>query len=140
MIDELFECDAISLAKQIKTGIVEASDILSASIARAERLDTSLHAIVNFNISQAKKLLAKTALDTPLYGVPTLLKDLGAEDDFRSHNGSRLYKDTLYSYDSAIFKRIRKTGLIPYARTTSPELGIGPTSEAGVYGKPTCNP
>ena len=141
MIDELFECDAISLTEQIKAGIVEASDMLSASIARAERLDKSLHAIVNFNISQAKKLLAKTALDTPLYGVPTLLKDLGAEAiDFRSHNGSRLYKDTLYSYDSAIFKRIRKTGLIPYARTTSPELGIGPTSEAGVYGKPTCNP
>ena len=79
MIDELFECDAISLTEQIKTGIVEASDMLSASIARAERLNTSLHAIVNFNTSQAKKLLAKTALDTPLYGVPTLLKDLGAE-------------------------------------------------------------
>ena len=59
MIDELFECDAIGLAEQIKTGIVEASDMLSASIARAERLNTSLHAIVNFNISQAKKLLEK---------------------------------------------------------------------------------
>ena len=56
MIDELFECDAISLTEQIKTGIVEASDMLSASIARAERLNTSLHAIVNFNTSQAKKL------------------------------------------------------------------------------------
>ena len=141
MIDELFECDAISLTDRIKTGFVEASDILSASVARAERLNSSLNAIVNFNTSHAKKLLATTALDTPLYGVPTLLKDLGAEAiDFRSHNGSRLYHNTVYSYDSTIFQRIRKTGLIPYARTTSPELGIGPTSEAGVYGEPTRNP
>ena len=35
---------------------------------------------------------------------------------------------------------MQKTGLIPYACTTSPELGIGPTSEAGVYGEPTRNP
>ena len=141
MIDELFECDAISLADQIKNGFVAASDILSASVARAERLNSSLNAIVNCNTSHAKKLLATTALDTPLYGVPTLLKDLGAEAiDFRSHNGSRLYHNTVYSYDSTIFQRIRKTGLIPYARTTSPELGIGPTSEAGVYGEPTRNP
>ena len=75
MIDELFECDAIGLSEQIKTGFVEASDMLSASIARAERLNPSLHAIVNFNTPQAKKLLAKTTLDKPLYGVPTLLKD-----------------------------------------------------------------
>lgn len=141
MIDELFECDAISLTDRIKSGFVEASDILSASVARAERLNSSLNAVVNFNTSHAKKLLATTALDTPLYGVPTLLKDLGAEAiDFRSHNGSRLYHNTVYSYDSTIFQRIRKTGLIPYARTTSPELGIGPTSEAGVYGEPTRNP
>ena len=141
MIDELFECDAISLADQIKNGFVAASDILSASVTRAERLNSSLNAIVNFNTPHAKKLLTATALDAPLYGVPTLLKDLGAEAiDFRSHNGSRLYYDTVYSYDSSIFQRIQKTGLIPYARTTSPELGIGPTSEAGVYGEPTRNP
>lgn len=140
-MDELFECDAIALAEQIKIGNVAAADMLRASVARAERLNPSLHAVVNFNTTQAEKLLATTALDTPLYGVPTLLKDLGAEAiDFPSHNGSRLYQDTAYSYDASIYQRMRKTGLIPYARTTSPELGIGPTSEAGVYGEPTRNP
>ena len=107
MIDELFEFDAMELTQQIKKGFVEASELLSASIARAERLNPSIHAIVNFNTSQAKKLLDETALDTPLYGVPTLLKDLGAEAiDFHSHNGSRLYKDTFYSYDQRIHRLV----------------------------------
>ena len=140
-MDEFFECDATGLTEHIKTGHVAAVDMLRASVARAERLNPSLHAVVNFNTPHAEKLLAATALNTPLFGVPTLLKDLGAEAiNFPSHNGSRLYRDTVYSYDSTIFQRIRKTGLIPYARTTSPELGIGPTSEAGVYGEPTRNP
>ena len=140
-MDELFECDAIALAEQIKTGAVSASEMLEASLSRAERLNPSLHAIVNINTSKAKDLIAATEQCAPLYGVPTLLKDLGAEAiDFPSHNGSRLYRDTVYSYDASIYTRIQKTGLIPYARTNSPELGIGPTSEAGVYGNPTRNP
>ncbi|MGB1918568.1 MAG: amidase [Candidatus Puniceispirillales bacterium] len=140
-MDEYFECDAISLAEHIKKGAVSASDMLDASLSRAERLNPSIHAVVNINKSKAEQLIADTPKDAPLYGVPTLLKDLGAEaKDFPSHNGSRLYQNTVYSYDSSIYTRMQKTGLIPYARTTSPELGIGPTSEAGVYGEPTRNP
>ena len=115
--------------------------MLDASLSRAERLNPSIHAVVNINKSKAEQLIADTPKDAPLYGVPTLLKDLGAEaKDFPSHNGSRLYQNMVYSYDSSIYTRMQKTGLIPYARTTSPELGIGPTSEAGVYGEPTRNP
>ena len=90
MIDELFEFDAMELTEQIKKGFVEASELLSASIARAERLNPSIHAIVNFNTSQAKKLLDETALDT-LIRCSNSPQRLGAEAiDFRSHNGSRL--------------------------------------------------
>ena len=95
-MDELFECDAIALAEQIKTGAVSASEMLEASLSRAERLNPSLHAIVNINTSKAKDLIAATEQSAPLYGVPTLLKDLGAEAiAFPSHNGSRLYRDTV---------------------------------------------
>ena len=44
-MDELFECDAIALAEQIKTGAVSASEMLEASLSRAERLNPSRHAI-----------------------------------------------------------------------------------------------
>jgi amidase len=140
-MDELFECDAIELAARIKAGDVTPEEMLTASLARAERLNPSLQAIVHIQMQKAKELIVGTSPEAPLYGVPTLLKDLGAEaKDFPSHNGSRLYRDTVYSYDSSIYTRMRQAGLIPYARANSPELGIGPTSEAGVYGEPTRNP
>ncbi|NBQ83437.1 MAG: amidase [Alphaproteobacteria bacterium] len=140
-MDELFECDAIALAAKIKQGEISPKEMLKASLARAERLNVALNAVVHAQQEKAIELIGKTAADAPLYGVPTLLKDLGAEaKDFPSHNGSRLYRDTVYTYDASIYTRMRQAGLIPFARANSPELGIGPTSEAGVYGEPTRNP
>jgi amidase/6-aminohexanoate-cyclic-dimer hydrolase len=73
--------------------------------------------------------------------VPFLIKDLGVEaKDFPSHNGSRLLANTVYPGDSAIFARIRATGVVTFGRTTSPEGGIGAATEAAVYGGPTRNP
>jgi amidase/6-aminohexanoate-cyclic-dimer hydrolase len=73
--------------------------------------------------------------------VPFLLKDLGCEAvAYPSHNGSRLLRDTTYGRDSAIFERIRATGVVTFGRTTSPEGGIGAATEAAVYGGPTRNP
>jgi amidase/6-aminohexanoate-cyclic-dimer hydrolase len=89
----------------------------------------------------ARRYIAEGLPRGPLRGVPTLLKDLGCEAvDFPSHNGSRLYANTVYDGNSAIFDRIRAAGLVPFARTTSPEGGIGPATEAAVYGGPTRNP
>lgn len=140
-MDELFECDAIALAAAIKDGTVTPQEMLAASLERVKRINPSIHSVVHIQHEKALDLIDQTSTDTPLYGVPTLLKDLGAEaKDFPSHNGSRLYRDTVYQYDASIYTRIRQSGLIPYARTASPELGIGPTSEAGVYGEPSRNP
>jgi len=140
-MNELFECDATELAAHIASGAISAKDMLKASLARSRRINPALDAIVHEQPEVAEKLCDETPADAPLSGVPTLLKDLGAEAiAFPSYNGSRLYRDTVYKYDSSIYTRMRAAGLIPFARTTSPELGIGPTTEAGVYGKPTRNP
>ena len=42
--------------------------------------------------------------------------------------------------DSAIFQRMRATGVVTFGRTTSPEGGIGAATESAVYGGPTRNP
>ena len=140
-MNELFELDAIALSQEIKEGTVSPHGLMEATIARAERIDQSIHSLVNMQKDNAFDLIAKTDPKAPLYGVPTLLKDLGAEAiDFPSHNGSKLFKYTKYDYDSSIYTRIRSSGMIPFARTASPELGIGPTSEAGVYENPSRNP
>ena len=133
--------DALGLAELVARGEVTPVELLEAALVRVEALNDKLNAVVNLAPDQARRLIDEGLPAAPFRGVPFLLKDLGAEAiDFPSHNGSRLFRDTRYTFDSEIYARIKRSGVVTFARTTSPELGIGPTTEAQVYGSPTRNP
>ena len=133
--------DATDLAALVACGQVSATELLDAALAATARLNPALNAVVLLQQDAARRAIAAGLPPGPFRGVPFLLKDLGCEAvDFPSHNGSRLFADTRYTGDSAIFERIRATGVVTFGRTTAPEGGIGPATEAAVYGGPTRNP
>jgi amidase/6-aminohexanoate-cyclic-dimer hydrolase len=138
---EYEEFDATGLAGLIEKREVSPDELLDAALVRAEALNPKLNALVNLRVETARKHISEGLPEGPFHGVPFLLKDLGAEAvDFPSHNGSLLFADTEYSYDSELFARLKQTGLVTFGRTTSPEGGIGAVTEAQVYGGPTRNP
>lgn len=133
--------DATALAGRVAKGEVTPSELLDAALDRVAALNPGLNAVVLIQEDVARRSIAAGLPEGPLRGVPFLIKDLGCEAvDFPSHNGSRLFADTRYARDSAIFARIRATGVVTFGRTTSPEGGVGPATEAAVYGGPTRNP
>ncbi len=141
MIGDLGAQDATELAAWVASGEVSPSELLDAALAAVEVRNPALNAVVLIQEDVARRAIAKGLPAGPFRGVPFLLKDLGAEArDFPSHNGSRLFANTRYSLDSAIYTRMRATGLVTFGRTTSPEGGIGGATEAAVYGGPTRNP
>ncbi|MCB2110859.1 MAG: amidase [Defluviimonas sp.] len=141
MIDAYDDWDATEMARQVAAGAVSAGELLDEALARVERLNPSINAVVLIQEEAARRAIDRGLPEGPLRGVPFLIKDLGCEAiDFPSHNGSRLLANTRYSYDSAIFERIRATGVVTFGRTTSPEGGIGAATESAVYGGPTRNP
>jgi amidase/6-aminohexanoate-cyclic-dimer hydrolase len=124
--------DAVGLAALVASGEASPGELLDQALARVAALNPQLNAVVNLREDVARASLADLP-EGPLRGVPFLLKDLGAEaKDFPSHNGSRLLANTVYGYDSAIFERIRATGVVTFGRTTAPEFGVGPATEAAV--------
>jgi len=133
--------DATSLAKQVASGAVSPDELLDAALDRVSALNPGLNAVVLVQEGTARAAIKAGLPAGPFKGVPFLVKDLGAEAiDFPTHSGSHLLRDTRYSYDSAIYQRMRATGVVTFGRTTSPEGGIGPVTEASVYGGPTRNP
>ena len=141
MTDDLDDHDATGLAALVTAGEVTPTDLLDRALSRTAALNPALNAVVLIQEDVARRSIASGLPHGAFRGVPFLLKDLGCEAvDFPSHNGSRLFRDTVYPRDSAIFERIRATGVVTFGRTTAPEGGVGPATESAVYGGPTRNP
>jgi amidase/6-aminohexanoate-cyclic-dimer hydrolase len=140
MADEPHQ-DATYLAQQVVSGAVSADELLDEALARVAAMNPALNAVVMIEEDAARRAIKAGLPEGPFRGVPFLIKDLGAEAiDFPTNSGSNLLRGTRYTYDSAIFNRMRATGVVTFGRTTSPEGGIGPVTEAAVYGGPTRNP
>lgn len=134
-------CDAVGLADLVARREVSPEELLDEALKRVEALNPKLNAVTMLREGVARRLIADGLPDGPLKGVPFLLKDLGAEAvDFPSNSGSKLFADTRYKQDSSIYARLKAAGLVTFGRTTSPEGGVGPVTEAAVYGGPTRNP
>lgn len=141
MIGDLGQRDATALAGLVARGEVSAEELLDAALTAVQTRNPALNAVVLVQEDVARRSIATGLPRGPFRGVPFLIKDLGCEAvDFPGHNGSRLLMNTRYARDSAIFERMRATGLVTFGRTTSPEGGIGSATEAAVYGGPTRNP
>jgi len=141
MIGDLGAADATALAALVAAGEVTPGELLDAALAAVDARNPALNAVVLVQEAVARKAIGQGLPPGPFRGVPFLIKDLGAEaKDFPSHNGSRLFANTVYRQDSAIFQRMRATGVVTFGRTTSPEGGVGAATEAAVYGGPTRNP
>lgn len=133
--------DATGLAELVAKGEATPDDLLDIALALSAERNPPLNAVVQQQEDAARQAIRAGLPDGPFRGVPFLLKDLGAEArTYPTNNGSRLFANMRWSYDSEIYLRMQATGLVPFARTTSPELGVGPVTESQVYGGPTRNP
>lgn len=139
--DEYVQHDATGLAALVRTGQVTAHELLDVALERVAATDEAIAAVVHVQEGVARRAIDAGLPDGPFTGVPFLLKDLGCEAvDFPGSMGSRLFRDYRYGFDSEIFLRFRAAGLNTFGRTTAPEGGVGPTTEAQVYGRVTRNP
>lgn len=135
------DVDGMALAALVRDGVASPHELLDAAITGAESVDPTIGALAQLQDDAARRAIDRGLPDGPFTGVPFLLKDLGCDAvEHPCSQGSRLFRDGIATVDSELFVRLRATGLVTFGRTTSPELGIGPTTEPAVYGRPTRNP
>lgn len=140
-LEEYSGYDGLGLAALVRDGEMTADELLDLALAQAAATDEAIAAVTQVQEATARRSIEQGLPSGPFTGVPFLLKDLGCEAiDFPTSMGSRLFADHRYDYDSELFVRLRAAGVVTFGRTTSPELGIGVTTEAAVYGRPTRNP
>ena len=102
-IAEYESYDALGLADLVRRKEVKPEELLDEALARTERLNPKLNAIVHAVPDKARALILDGLPDGPFTGVPFLLKDLGCEAiGYPTHMGSRLYANYQWTFDSEI--------------------------------------
>src|SRR5919106_3755661 len=138
--EELAFLDATAQAELVRTKQITPPELVEAAIARIERLNPQLNAVVTPMYDEARRRV-ESELRGPFAGVPFLLKDLLAE-----HAGSALSEGSRFlaghytaAQDSELVVRLKQAGLVVLGKTNTPEFGILPTTEPRLFG-PARNP
>jgi len=134
---EPLDLDATGQAELVRRTEVKPQELVEAAIARAEKLDPQLNAVILPRYDEARGKAAGDLPDGPFRGVPFLLKDLGANfAGWPNHNGMRALKKAGWTtpVDAHLASRFAAAGFVTLGRTNSPELGLAPTTEPDAYG------
>lgn len=127
--DPLAAMDAVETARQIKAGALTASDAVGAAIARAERINPQIHAVVNAAYDRAREQ-AQTAPSGVFGGVPTFRKDLNDLPGVPTEFGSRAFKGFVPKENPyPFFGRFDQMGFVHLGKSSTPEFGLTATTE-----------
>jgi amidase len=140
--DEIVHLDATAQADLLRRGEVTSRELIERAIARIERIDPTLNAVIAPAFDRAREIAHGAELVGPFGGLPFLMKDLGGQEAGAPyHAGMSFLKAAgwVESQDAYLTARFRAAGLISLGRTNTPELGLLPTTEPRAYG-PTRNP
>ena len=141
--DPFQKLDATAQAALVAEGEASARELTEAAIARIDRLNPVLNAVISTRFEKA--LAEADAFDAApragglLGGVPFLVKDLDALGGEKLTFGSRLFRDFTAKKDEPLIGAAREAGMIAVGKSNTPEFGLISTTEPLVHG-PTHNP
>jgi amidase len=142
LTDDFSGLDATAQAELVRNGGVSALELVDAAIARIEKFDPQLNAVIHRRFERVRAEALRGLPDGPFTGVPFLLKDgLCQLEGEPQHAGMQVLKQAGYrsDHDSYLGARYRRAGFAICGKTNLPELALSPVTEPVAYG-PTRNP
>ena len=136
--DVLGTLDGVGLARLIHAGEIQAIEAVEAAIARAQRVNPVLNAIVTETFEEAREQ-AGTPGSGLLAGVPSFIKDNIDVRGVPTLNGSRATPKKPAEASCTFVDQFFSSGMVSLGKTALPEFGLTATTEPLAFG-PTHNP
>src|SRR5271166_4981520 len=115
--------DAVGLAALVRNKEVTPQELLDEAIARTEKVDPKINAVVVKHYDYAQRQIDKGLPEGPFTGVPFLLKDLDALAGTRTTSGASVYKDNVAEQTGTLAQRFLDAGVTIFGKSSSPEFG-----------------
>src|SRR5262249_52920497 len=143
-MNELVFKPARELARLIQAKKLSAVEVMKAFIARIEKVNPKVNAIVTFvpdlALSAARKFdKQKSKKAFPLAGLPIAYKDNVPTKGIRTTSGSPVYRDHVPQENHVLVDRLTAAGAITLGKTNLPEFAAGSHTFNAVFGA-TRNP
>jgi len=139
---DLAYASAAELAAMIRDKRISATELMRATLARAETGQGALNCFITIcadralqDAAAADRALAAGAKTGPLYGVPLHVKDLINTAGVRTTFASLMYEHNVPAADSVCVARLKQAGAILMGKTTTPEFGHMPYTQAPLFGR-----
>src|ERR1700733_3639534 len=106
------------LGADLKSGRTSSVELTRHFLARIERLNPALNALITLT---AERALADAALadrrraageNGPLLGIPLIHKDIFCTDGVRTSCGSRMLDNFIAPYDASVVARLKEAGTV----------------------------
>ena len=145
-MDEMHWWSATETARRIAAGDVSSREVLEHMVARTDRLDGAINAVVHRDLERARATAdaADAAVRAghdlgPFHGVPITIKDSFQTAGCRTTSGAPELADFVPAADAAPVARLREAGAVVWAKTNLPIWAGDIQSYNDVYGT-TLNP
>jgi amidase len=118
---------AVELVAMLQKGDVGARELLDHYVARVERLNPALNAVVTLDVERARKAAAaadqaraRGAILGPLHGLPMTVKDTFETAGLRTTAGATMHAEYVPSKDAIVVERVRAAGAVIFGKTNTP--------------------
>ncbi len=133
--DAFAALDATAQADLVKRREVKPIELVDAAIARIERLNPELNAVVTPIYDQGRAAAQGDLPDGPFTGVPFLLKDIFASyAGVPLTSGAGFLRNFVPDHDCELVARHKRAGLVILGKTNLSEFGLLPTTEPRLFG------
>jgi len=133
------------LSKLLRNNKISSVELVDYFFDRIERFDNKIHSFLstdkNFAIKQAKESdnKIKNGDQSPLTGIPYMLKDNICTNNFPTTAGSKILNDFYSNYDATVVKKLNIEGAVLLGKGNLDEFAMGSSTENSSFG-PTKNP
>jgi len=128
-VAELHDLTALELGQLVRRREVSPLELVDHYLERADRLD-SVGAFVTLTPDLARDRAAELTADllvsepfSPLWGVPTAIKDLNLTAGVRTTFGSAAFADFVPEVSDGVTLSIEAAGMVSLGKTNAPEFG-----------------
>ncbi|MBC8271992.1 MAG: amidase, partial [Gammaproteobacteria bacterium] len=126
-MDELAYSDATALVQKIKSKQISSADLLEHFIARMEKYNPEINAIIVTQLEkarararQADEALARGEDWGPLHGLPMTVKESYDIEGLPTTRGNPLLRDNIASADAVACERLQNAGAVIFGKTNVP--------------------